>query len=405
VRATADEEVARLRDRERQLLTLLGNLPGVAYRTGTTDGHLFDFASAGIEDALGYSAEELGPGGTVRFSHLVHPEDRPRVAAAVEEALEKHQRFTVTFRVLHRDGSIRWLWDRGIGVYDADGKAIWIEGFASDVTEHEQIEEERARLLEEAEHAVSSREGFLSMAMHDIRSPLTALKLHVQASLRRLSIGPDFNSTEMDRSLRRIEAQVERMRVLVDDLLDVTRAASGHLEVRLEEVDLCVVVHETLKRHKLQLEAAGCEVIVRCEEPVVGRWDWLRLEQVLTNLISNAIKYGSSKPVHIAIERRGTAARLEVRDHGTGLTPDDRERLFQRFERLTAQHRAGSTGLGLWIVRTVVQALGGSISCDSDGPGEGTSFVVLLPLEGPPVAPDPPGKAYELPAPQEVRPN
>lgn len=390
--------LANLRDQERQLRTLVGNLPGVAYRCLATPGHAFEFASSCIEEVLGYTAAELGVNGIIRFSSLVHPDDRHRVASVVFRAIDRHERFTVMFRIIHRDGSIRWLWDRGIGVYDRNGEAEAIEGFATDITELRRNEEERARLLEEAQRTVASREDFLSMAMHDIRSPLTALKLHVQASLRRMSMTPDFSNQDSERALHKIESQVERMRLLIDDLLDVTRAAAGRLEVRLQELDLCAVALDAAKRHRPELDQAGCELNLHLDEHVIGRWDWLRLEQVLSNLLSNAAKYGGGRPVDLFVHQDGQFARLEVRDHGIGLSHDDRDRMFGRYERFTADHRSGSSGLGLWIVKMVVQALGGEVDCLSDGPGRGTTFVVILPLAGPGVP------LETTPAPNHVQP-
>ena len=115
----------------------------------------------------------------------------------------------------------------------------------------------------------------------------------------------------------------------------------------------------------------------------MGQWDGLRLEQVITNLLSNAIKYGPGKPIDIELREDEEWATLIIRDHGVGLTSEGKQRLFRRFERLSAEHRVGSTGLGLWIARLIVETHGGSISCDSDGPGKGTSFTIRLPRAGP----------------------
>jgi signal transduction histidine kinase len=164
----------------------------------------------------------------------------------------------------------------------------------------------------------------------------------------------------------------------VSDLLDVSRIQAGRLDVHLAEVDLAALVREVVERHEQDALAAGCAVELVAAEPVVGSWDGSRVDQVVSNLLSNAFKYGGGKPVSIVVQASGDAARLSIADQGVGIAPEDHERVFQLFERAAASSTTPGMGLGLWITRQIVTRLGGSIRLESDL-GRGARFVVELP--------------------------
>jgi len=164
----------------------------------------------------------------------------------------------------------------------------------------------------------------------------------------------------------------------VDALLDVSRLTQGRLALTWEELDLTEVVREVAERFAQQAAKAGCELKVVAEERVVGRWDRLRLEQVVTNLLSNALKYGAGRPVHVEVEGESERAVLAVRDEGIGIEPEHLERIFGKFERAVSGRHYGGLGLGLYITRQIVQALEGTIEVESE-PGHGATFRVVLP--------------------------
>ncbi len=238
-----------------------------------------------------------------------------------------------------------------------------------------------AQLHREAQRAVRSRDELLSAAAHELKNPLHALGLQV-ASVQRAA-RRDGSPPELSWLLERIDkagAQVGRLAGLVDELLDVSRITAGRLRVALEDVELGAVVREVAQRKR---DAGLSDAItVVAPEPVVGRWDRLRLDQVATNLLSNAVKYGQGEPITVEVVREGEVARLTVRDRGLGIAPAEQARIFERFERAVSSRHYGGFGLGLWITRQVVEALGGSIEVDSR-PGEGATFTVRLPVAGP----------------------
>jgi len=180
------------------------------------------------------------------------------------------------------------------------------------------------------------------------------------------------------KSLAVAERQVRRLDQLVNTLLDVSLIASVRFELQCEEFDFAAVVQDVTARFEDQARRAGCALEVRVEGPVPGWWDRLRLEQVVTNLLTNALKYGAGTPVEIRVDSDDTSVRLAVRDHGIGIAPEDLERIFGQFERaVQAKHYAG-LGMGLFITRQIVEAHGGWVRSASE-PGMGTTFTVEFP--------------------------
>ncbi|HZH76364.1 MAG TPA: ATP-binding protein [Archangium sp.] len=239
---------------------------------------------------------------------------------------------------------------------------------------------DNARLFRKAQEALKARDEFLSMASHDLRSPLTSLRLQLQAVRRDLQPGRDAQrSTEkLSSRVESMERQTERMLHMMDALLDISQMTAGRLELKRQKVDLVELVRGAVATLDEELRQSGVQVRVHADGPVEGLWDSLRLEQVVDNLLSNAVKYGKGRPVDLTVSSDGTRATLVVRDKGVGIAPEDHARLFDRFERVRLDRSVTGYGVGLWIVRRVVEAHGGSISVESSL-GDGASFIVQLP--------------------------
>jgi signal transduction histidine kinase len=236
------------------------------------------------------------------------------------------------------------------------------------------------RSLALAEAAVATRDEFLSVASHELKTPLTPLSLKLQSLRRELSTPALQASTE--RALTQLdvaERQVQKLVTLADDLLDVSRISAGRLELHPSRVDLAALSREAVGRFETEALRVGCTLTLEVDGPLMARVDGLRFEQVLHNLLSNALKYGAGKPVRVRLERQGGQARLVVSDEGIGIAPDALERIFNRFERAVSGRHFGGLGLGLYIVRRIVTASGGTISAASV-PGQGATFTVELPL-------------------------
>ncbi|KYF73559.1 AAA family ATPase [Sorangium cellulosum] len=239
-----------------------------------------------------------------------------------------------------------------------------------------------ARLYAEAQEAIRRRDEFLLVASHELKTPLTSLQMqaHLISRLLGRSQRAEVAPERIDASLQVIGRQIARLGRLVDELLDVTRLNAGRLTLARAPVDLAALAREVVERMGQQLASARCPVQLDLDEPVVGRWDPSRLEQVLVNLLSNAMKYGAGGLIHVVVRRHEGRALLSVRDHGMGVAEADHARIFERFERAVSVKNFGGLGLGLYIVRWIVTSHGGTIRVESR-PGAGATFLVELPLE------------------------
>jgi PAS domain S-box-containing protein len=272
--------------------------------------------------------------------------------------------------------------DRVLGavIFGREGQLAFDEAdqaMAADLGHRVAFAVENARLYNEAQAAVRARDEFLSIASHELRTPLTPLEIGLQRLLRPRD--PEgWQPDRMRPALERCERQVRRLEVLIDNLLDVSRISSGRLTLQHEDVDLAEVVRDVAQRFAEQISASGSKLDVSVVDTVVGRWDRLRLEQVITNLLTNAIKYGRGRPMEVVCEGTATHGLVRVRDHGIGIDPDQITRIFGRFERAVSARSYGGLGLGLYIARQIVDAHGGRIEVES-WPGEGSLFTIELP--------------------------
>ncbi|MBI4509560.1 MAG: GAF domain-containing protein [Deltaproteobacteria bacterium] len=256
---------------------------------------------------------------------------------------------------------------------------------AEDLAQRACLALENARLLLEANEAVQLRDEFLAIASHELYTPITTLQLSVQ-NLRRLLDRPEVTPPERLRKiLMAIEKQGKRLAGMVDNLLDVSRMHHGKLVLQVGEVDLLEVVLAVVGNLSEELSRAGCVLSIDAKEKVFGRWDRMRLEQVVTNLLTNAIKFGAGKPIEISLQVPGGTARLTMTDHGVGIPAERIPFVFDRFERAVSLWKYGGLGLGLYIVRQVLEAHGGRVTVASE-PGVSTTFVVELPCEQAPAA-------------------
>ncbi len=257
---------------------------------------------------------------------------------------------------------------------------------AEDIALRAALAIEHARLYRDAREAIRTRDEFMSIASHELRTPLNVMLLQTDGLLRQAKKEQDVR---LSPALERIKRQVNRLGALVESLLDVSRITAGRLALDLVDVELGAVVAEVVARLRDEVSRAGTtvEVLVdgegRGQREIVGKWDRLRVDQIITNLLSNAIKYGGAKPIRIELAVAGDRARLAVIDQGIGIDKVNQARIFERFERAVSSKHYGGFGLGLWIVRQIIEAHGGEISIQSRV-GEGSTFVAELPLAGPP---------------------
>jgi PAS domain S-box-containing protein len=237
---------------------------------------------------------------------------------------------------------------------------------------------DNARLYRESQEAIQARDEFLSIASHELRTPITALRLGIQRLFRLARGGTEPPWKSVAASLDGVERQGKRLTLLIDSLLDVSRLQSHHLQLELKEVDLSGVVRDVVAQLGSVLARTHTPLSLRADTPVVGQWDRVRLEQVVTNLLDNAIKYGAKAPIEVTVALENGSAVLTLRDRGIGISPERLPFIFGRFERAVSSRHYGGLGLGLYIVRQIVELHGGTIQVESS-PGQGSTFTVRLP--------------------------
>jgi signal transduction histidine kinase len=250
----------------------------------------------------------------------------------------------------------------------------------------------------ELQRAVRMRDDFMSMVSHELRTPLNTLYLETQVRKMHLARGnlAPFAPEHLPAMIERDQRQIQNMVRLIDDMLDVTRLRQGSLSIRPKPFDLAAMARRVVESLANQAEAAGSALELHAPVDVPGTWDEFRIEQVLTNLLTNALRYGGGRPVTVEVAPTGDGhARMSVRDQGIGIAPQDQARIFEQFERTDDSRRhAAGLGLGLFITREIVRSHGGAITVESR-PGEGSCFQVTLPAR-PPAESSPPSMPQRI---------
>ncbi|QZP31801.1 hybrid sensor histidine kinase/response regulator [Pseudomonas sp. DR48] len=233
----------------------------------------------------------------------------------------------------------------------------------------------------ELEQAVRMRDDFMSIVAHELRTPLNGLILETQ--LRKMHLARDnaaaFTLDKMHAMVDRDERQIKSLIRLIEDMLDVSRIRTGKLSIRTSQFDLVKLVSNLLQNFAPQIDAAETAVTFTADQPVVGNWDEFRIEQVISNLLTNALRYGGKGTIDVRVFTQDGQARVEVQDRGIGISEENQRRIFQQFERVSAKTVVAGLGLGLFISEQIVTAHGGSITVESRI-GEGALFRVCLPL-------------------------
>jgi PAS domain S-box-containing protein len=368
-----------------------------------TEGHIASW-NQGAARIKGYSADEiLGK----HFSIFYTPEE---VASGKCEYELKEAALTGRFEDegwrVRKDGTMLWASVVITAIRDRSNKLIGFTKVTRDLTERKRAEDrlqrayadlerrvnertadlalantELARREGELKEAVRVRDEFLSIASHELKTPITSLKMQLQILQARTKPGqteglsPERVAKAVDVSLR----QVDRLTRLIEDLLDVARSQAKKMTFTFEPLDLEELVEEVVERYAAQLETARCHVQILANEPVIGNFDRFRLDQVLVNLLTNAVKYAPGSKVTVSIKKVLNSAQIVVADDGPGIAEESRQRLFQRFERGSNSQNIGGLGLGLFIAKQIVSGHRGSIRVES-ALGQGTRFIIDLPL-------------------------
>lgn len=300
-----------------------------------------------------------------RGGATIHPDDMPKARENWEKCIKEGIPFTSEMRIKTKQGTYQWILARTVPAKNEKGAIVKWYGSGINIDQIKKIE---ADLKE----ALSVRDEFISLASHELKTPITSLGLLLELSQRTLQ-----KSSQISPYIERSFKELKRLRFLVDDLLDVSKISSGKMEFQFRQNDLSKIVSEVLERY--QYEPLLKHLVPKFENfpSLIIECDEFRIEQLLTNLISNALKYGNNRPVDIELIDQKNSVTLKVKDQGIGISPADQGRIFDRFERVGHNSGISGLGLGLYICKNIVDAHHGVIKVQSDL-GKGTVFEVML---------------------------
>jgi len=385
---------AALQEHQRRLATLMANLPGMAYRCKNNPDRTMEFVSEGARPLTGHPPEALVDNAKVSYAELIVPEDREDVWNQVQAALEAQRPFQLVYRITAADGRRKWVWEQGRGVFDADGRVVAIEGFIADITERKVAESEREWLLRILKAKNEELESIIYVSSHDLRAPLVniqgfcgELTRHIDA-LRRAFAGGDPAPADADlkqlldedipESLRFIRSGAEKMDVLLSGLLRLCRL--GRLPLEIVRVDVTALCRSVVESLKYQIEQVQADVQIADDMPAC-KADANQLGQVFTNLLDNAVKYRHPARrlcIQVTAWQEGPRVVYSVRDNGRGIAPSHRQKVFEVFHRLDPGNDVPGEGLGLTIVKRILDRLDGRIDVEAN-PAGGTVFHIDLP--------------------------
>ncbi|MBF0187804.1 MAG: PAS domain S-box protein [Magnetococcales bacterium] len=377
-----------LADREWRFRNLVETIPGVVYECRMDSDWTMLFISDEIKQITGVSAEEFMAGRTT-FASVIHEEDVAMVAESVAEAVAERRPFTLEYRILDSEGREHTLYEQGQALFEPEGDVLRsLVGTIVDISDRKEVEEALRRTKDLAEQANRTKSAFLANMSHEIRTPLNPI-----IGLTHLAMQDEIPDRTRN-YLGKIHASSRLLLRLIDDILDFSKIEAGKLVIESAPFSLDDVLSGLSGLYAPKAVGKGLEFVFRVDEAVprtlVG--DALRLEQVLGNLLSNAIKFTGQGSIVLVVESteetvegargQGVALAFQVQDSGIGMTPSQREALFQPFTQAdtSTTRRYGGSGLGLSICRKLIRLMGGQISVESI-PGQGSRFLFVLPFE------------------------
>ncbi len=374
-----------VKESEEQFRSLANSMSQLAW-IADTNGWIYWYNERWY-DYTGTTLEEMQGWG---WQKVQHPDHLERVLEYVKEGWKRPEPMDITFPIRSKSGEWRWFLTRAVPIRDHNGKVIRWFGTNTDIQEQKETQEALVKASLEAmvtenalKEAVRSRDEFLSIASHELKTPLTSLTLQNQIRNRQIAKGKtaQFAPEVLPKIFESDLKQLLRLNRLIDDMLDIARIRTGKLELNREPVDLCEVTKDVVERLNPQIVESGCDVSFKfCEQTIIDG-DAFRLEQAITNLIINAIKYGQGKPVAIEVGRDPRMAFFKITDQGMGISAQDQKRIFGRFERAVSASDVSGLGLGLAIANDIVAAHKGQILVESEI-GKGSVFTIEIPLPG-----------------------
>lgn len=380
-----DESREELREREQQLqLALTAGGMGTWEWDVATDKVYWDATQC----ALFGLDQRKAVLTTAEFYAHIHPDDLPELQRRMAEMWARKSEYEAEFRVLRPDGSVRWLAGRGGAVWDEAGQPVQVLGINFDITEHKRTEQEREELLSREQHARQQAETanrlkdeFLATLSHELRNPLNAIVVSAEIILGNAEAQ---QSVAIKPAAHTIHRSAQAQAQLVSDLLDLSRLQTGKLALNRQVMAIAPAINDAVGTVRADADAKGIKLTVDLSaEPLLIEADPVRVQQIVWNLLNNAVKFTpDGGHIHVKLQRTGKQAELIVTDNGQGIEPGFLPHVFEMFRQADASttRRHGGMGIGLALVRQLTELHGGSIEACSDGVGHGAAFTVHLPL-------------------------
>lgn len=343
------------------------------------------FASKSIDDLLGISGNLLIGKNLEDFM----PEENKKTFQSfykeiIKKPLEKN---SIEVQLKQKNGSLIWVHSDVVNLLKDNNVRAILSSF-QDITKQKELDRQRIGSLKRereartvAEAAVKARDEFLSIASHELKTPLTTVLLQLQNTLRRILTQSlaDFSGVDLVKSLKIAEQQSQRLSILIKDLLNVSLVSTGKLQLEKEEADLSKLVRSLVQRFEAEIKLSGSEIKLNAKNPLIISLDTVRIEQAISNILVNALKYGKRKPVEITVEKDKIWATVSIKDHGPGIHKKYQDVIFEPFERVNGNQVKG-LGVGLFIAKQIARAHKGNIAISST-PGHGAEFLLKLPLK------------------------
>jgi len=368
---------------QRQLATLMSNLPGMAYRCHYQDKMQMAFVSDGGEELTGYTPSEFTKQ-TICWFDIVHPEDKMQLRAVLQNALDNQYAYQTSYRIFTAEGAEKWVWEQGQFLPNPLTQVPILEGFITDITEQKRAEAAMDHARQLAESANRSKSQFLANMSHELRTPLNAI-LGYSEILQEEAEDAGFHEFLPD--LNKIRGAGQHLLGLINDILDISKIEAGKMDIYAETFNLHNILIELAETVQPALQKRGNIIRLQISDTIAEvHTDLVKTRQILLNLLSNAAKFTEDGIITLRAEQVATAqgeqVLIRVKDTGIGISPTQQENLFEAFTQADASttRKYGGTGLGLAISYQFAQMLRGNLWVESE-PDKGSTFIVQLPVQ------------------------